>query len=264
MQNPIVLALLATTFTWGITAVGAAGVFFFKTVPQRLLDGFLGFAAGVMIAASYWSLLAPSIDLSKVLNIIPWVPALLGFLGGGFFLWIIDKILPHVHVGLGRSHAEGIKTSWHKTVLLFIAITLHNFPEGLAIGVAFGAASLGVPGATLAGAVALAIGIGIQNFPEGFAISVPFRREGVSRFRSFLYGQASALVEPVAGIVGVIGVIMMRPLLPYALAFAAGAMIYVSVEEIIPEAQQHSPDVATIGTMLGFVVMMVLDVALTA
>jgi zinc transporter, ZIP family len=262
MENPIVLALLATLFTWGVTALGASGVFFFKTVNQKFLDAILGFAAGVMIAASFWSLLAPAIELSGELGMIRWLPAMIGFLAGGAFLWMIDKIIPHVHLGLPKSQAEGVKTSWHKTVLLFVAITLHNFPEGLAIGVAFGAASLGIPGATLAGATALAIGIGIQNFPEGFAVSVPFRREGLSRTKSFLLGQASALVEPVAAVLGVVSVVLFRPMLPFAMAFAAGAMIYVSVEEIIPEAQQHSPDVATIGTMIGFVIMMVLDVAL--
>lgn len=262
VNNPILLALLATFFTWGVTAIGAAGVFFFKTVNQKLLDAMLGFAAGVMIAASFWSLLAPAIEMSEQLGVVKWFPPMVGFLLGGAFLFAVDKILPHLHVGFARKEVEGVKTSWHKTMLLFVAITLHNFPEGLAIGVAFGAAALGIPGATLAGATALAIGIGIQNFPEGFAVSVPFRREGFSRFRSFFYGQASALVEPVAAIIGVVAVLAMRPLLPYTLAFAAGAMIYVSIEEIIPESQLHNPDIATIGTMLGFVTMMVLDAGL--
>jgi len=262
MVNGLLYALVATIFTWGVTAVGAAGVFFFKTVKQKLLDGMLGFAAGVMIAASFWSLLSPSISLSRELGMISWLPPAVGFLTGGAFLWLIDKVLPHLHIGATKTTAEGIKTSWHKTVLLFLAITLHNFPEGLAIGVAFGAASLGIPGASIAAATALAIGIGIQNFPEGFAVSVPFRREGLSRFKSFFLGQASAMVEPVAAVLGVAAVLLMRPLLPYALAFAAGAMIFVSIEEIIPESQRHSPDVATVGAMLGFVIMMILDVAL--
>jgi zinc transporter, ZIP family len=249
--NPFVLTILATTFSWGMTALGAGGVFLFKEVSRKLLDAMLGFAAGVMIAASFWSLLAPAIEMSGAVGFVPWIPPVIGFLAGGAALWLIDKILPHVHIGFKRSQAEGIKTSWHKTFLLFLAITLHNFPEGMAIGVAIGAVYAGIPGASIAGALALAIGIGIQNFPEGFAVSMPFRREGVSKFRSFMYGQGSALVEPVAALIGVAAVIAMRPFLPFALAFAAGAMIYVSVEEIIPESQQHSTDVATFGTMLG-------------
>lgn len=262
-HHPIVYALIATIFTWGVTALGAAGVFLFRTVNQKLLDGMLGFAAGVMIAASFWSLLSPAIELSDQLGMIRWLPPVIGFLLGGAFLWIIDKIVPHLHVGEPAVRAEGLKTGWHKTFLLFLAITLHNFPEGLAIGVAFGAASLGLPGATFAAAIALTIGIGIQNFPEGFAVSMPFRREGLSRGKSFMFGQASALVEPIAAIIGAGGVLLLRPLLPYALAFAAGAMIYVSVEEIIPESQRHSTDVATIGAMLGFAIMMALDVGLS-
>lgn len=254
-------AFLATVFTWGVTAIGAGGVFVIKQANRSFLDGALGFTAGVMIAASFWSLLAPAIELSKYLGQIPWVPPAVGFLSGGVFLWMVDKLLPHVHLHQSRTQAEGMKTGWHKTFLLFLAITLHNIPEGLAIGVAFGAASLGLPGATLTGAIALAIGIGIQNFPEGFAVSMPFRREGVSRVKSFFYGQASALVEPVAAVFGALSVIMLQHMLPYALAFAAGAMIYVSVEEIIPESQQHGTDIATIGAMLGFALMMTLDVA---
>jgi zinc transporter, ZIP family len=260
--NPILLSLFAGIFTWLVTAAGTAGEFFFTSINRRILDASLGFAAGVMIAASFWSLLAPSIELSKNLGITMWIPPLIGFLSGGLFLWILDKVLPHVHINETRAHAEGVKTSWHKTVLLFLAITLHNIPEGLAIGVAFGAASVGIPGATFSGALALAIGIGIQNFPEGFAVSMPFRREGVSKLKSFLYGQASAFVEPVAAVVGAMGVLVMQPLLPYALAFAAGAMVYVTVEEIIPESQQSETDIATIGAMVGFAIMMTLDVAL--
>ena len=260
--NVLAYALTASLFTWGVTALGASGVFFFKKVNQKLLDGMLGFTAGVMIAASFWSLLAPSINMASELGMIRWLPSAIGFLLGGFFLWVIDKLLPHLHIGAVKAEAEGVKTSWNKTVLLFLAITLHNFPEGLAIGVAFGAASLGLPGASLAGAIALAVGIGIQNFPEGFAVSMPFRREGLSRFRSFFLGQASAIVEPVAAVIGAASVIFMRPMLPYALAFAAGAMIFVTVEGIIPESQRHSPDIATFGAMLGFVIMMILDVAL--
>jgi ZIP family zinc transporter len=261
-QNPVLLALVASIFTWGVTAIGAAGVFFFKTINRKVLDGMLGFTAGVMIAASFWSLLAPAIEVSKEMGMISWLPAAIGFLSGGFFLWGIDKILPHLHLNEPKSKAEGIKTSWHKTMLLFLAVTLHNFPEGLAIGVAFGAASAGIPGASFAGAIALAVGIGIQNFPEGFAVSIPFRREGETRFKSFMYGQGSALVEPVAAVLGAFAVTWFRPLLPYTLAFAAGAMIFVTVEEIIPESQKESTDIATIGAMIGFTIMMILDVAL--
>jgi len=239
-------------------------VFFFKTINRKVLDGMLGFAAGVMIAASFWSLLAPAIEMAETDSNLPaFVPAAAGFLMGGAFLFAVDKILPHLHLGLPRSEAEGISTTWQRSVLLVLAITLHNFPEGLAVGVAFGALAAGLPSATMAGAVALAIGIGIQNFPEGTAVSVPLRREGFSRFRSFFWGQLSGIVEPIAGVLGAVAVIVMKPLLPYALAFAAGAMIYVVVEELIPESQAESKtDVATIGAMLGFTVMMTLDVAL--
>ncbi|MGO1368753.1 MAG: ZIP family metal transporter [Senegalia sp. (in: firmicutes)] len=257
--NPIVQALLATLFTWGVTALGASLVFFFKTINRNVLNGMLGFAAGVMIAASFWSLLAPAIEMSGG----SFIPAVIGFLAGGAFLWVVDKLLPHLHLGEPREHAEGIKTSWERSILLVFAVTLHNIPEGLAVGVAFGAAAAGLESASVAGAIALAIGIGIQNFPEGAAVSVPLRREGLSRGKSFMYGQASGVVEPIAGVLGAALVLVMRPILPYALAFAAGAMIYVVVEELIPEAQQEShTDVATIGVMLGFAVMMSLDVAL--
>ena len=261
--NPIIQALLATCFTWGLTALGASAVFFFRSINRKVLDGMLGFAAGVMIAASYWSLLAPAIEMTEEAGGIPWVPATVGFLLGGAFLWGVDKILPHLHIGYPTEAAEGLQTSWHRSVLLVLAITLHNFPEGLAVGVAFGAAAAGLPAATVAGAVALAIGIGLQNFPEGMAVSVPLRREGLSRAKSFWYGQMSGTVEPIAGVLGAAAVLLIKPILPYALAFAAGAMIYVVVEELIPEAQLESvTDVATIGAMLGFAVMMTLDVAL--
>ena len=261
--SPIIQALLATCFTWFVTALGASAVFFFKKVNRTVLDGMLGFAAGVMIAASYWSLLAPAIEMAEEAGGIPWVPATVGFLLGGAFLWGVDKILPHLHIGYPTEAAEGIETSWNRSILLVLAITLHNFPEGLAVGVAFGAVAAGLPSATVAGAVALAVGIGLQNFPEGMAVSVPLRREGLSRGKSFWYGQLSGAVEPVAGVLGAAAVLLMRPILPYALAFAAGAMIYVVVEELIPESQLESiTDVATIGAMLGFAVMMTLDVAL--
>ena len=266
--HPVLQALLATSFTWGVTALGASLVFFFKKIDKKVLDGMLGFAAGVMIAASVWSLLIPAIDMSQGMSNswvskVPWVPALIGFLAGGVFLRIADRIVPHLHIGLPMEKAEGIKTSWHKTVLLVVAVTLHNIPEGLAVGVAFGAAAVGGSTATLTGAIALAIGIGIQNFPEGTAVSVPLRREGLSRKKSFLWGQASGMVEPIAGVIGAFLVILIQPILPYTLAFAAGAMIFVVVEEAIPESQNSgNTDIATMGAMLGFAVMMTLDVAL--
>lgn len=256
-------AFLGTCFTWFLTALGASLVFFFKTIERRVMDGMLGSAAGVMIAASFWSLLAPAISMVEEAGGIPWIPALVGFLSGGAFLWSVDKILPHLHPGFPVKEAEGIKTSWQRSVLLVLAITLHNIPEGLAVGVAFGAAAAGYPSATIGAAIALAIGIGIQNFPEGAAVSVPLRREGMSRRKSFMYGQFSGMVEPIAGVLGAVAVVYMQPILPYALSFAAGAMIYVVAEELIPESQaeKHS-DVATIGVMIGFSIMMTLDVAL--
>jgi ZIP family zinc transporter len=261
--NPVLQALIATLFTWSVTALGAALVFFFKSINRKVLDGMLGFAAGVMIAASYWSLLAPAIEMAEEGSLPAWVPATTGFLMGGFFLWIIDKILPHLHLGFPRQDAEGIKTSWHRSVLLVLAITLHNIPEGLAIGVAFGALASDLPSTTLGGAIALAVGIGIQNFPEGTAVAVPLRREGFTRLRSFWYGQLSGFVEPIAGVLGALAVIFIKPILPYALAFAAGAMIFVVVEELIPESQlEKNTDIATLGAMGGFAVMMTLDVAL--
>ena len=261
--HPVWQALVATTFTWLLTALGAALVFFFKSINRRVLDGMLGFAAGVMIAASYWSLLAPAIEMAELAGMRPWLPASTGFLAGGLFLWGVDKILPHLHLGLPETEAEGLPTTWRRSVLLVLAITLHNIPEGLAVGVAFGALKYGLSSANLAGALALALGIGIQNLPEGTAVSVPLRREGVSRLKSFWYGQLSAVVEPVAGVLGAALVILMKPILPFALAFAAGAMIFVVVEQLIPESQQQTnTDVATGGAMLGFAVMMLLDVAL--
>jgi ZIP family zinc transporter len=261
--NPVAQALVATLFTWLLTALGAAVVFFFKRINRKALDGMLGFAAGVMIAASYWSLLAPAIEMAQDGSLPAWLPATSGFLMGGFFLWIIDRILPHLHLGFPMNEAEGIKTSWHRSILLVLAITLHNIPEGLAVGVAFGALASDLPSATLAGAIALALGIGIQNFPEGTAVAVPLRREGFTRIKSFWYGQLSGVVEPISGVLGAFAVILIKPMLPYALAFAAGAMIYVVVEELIPESQlKKNTDVATLGAMAGFAVMMTLDVAL--
>jgi len=261
--NPVLQALIATLFTWFVTALGAGLVFFFKTINRKVLDGMLGFAAGVMIAASYWSLLAPAIEMAEESSLPAWIPATVGFLLGGLFLYLADKIIPHLHLGFPMDEAEGPKTSWHRSILLVLAITLHKIPEGLAVGVAFGALAWNLPSATLAGAIALALGIGIQNFPEGAAVSVPLRREGFSRLKSFWYGQASGMVEPIAGVIGAASVILIKPILPYALAFAAGAMIYVVVEELIPESQlEKNTDIATMGAMVGFAVMMTLDVAL--
>jgi ZIP family zinc transporter len=223
----------------------------------------LGFAAGVMIAASYWSLLAPAIEMSEGKDLPAWFPPMVGFLAGGVFLRGVDRVLPHLHIGFPREEAEGIKTSWQRSTLLVLAITLHNIPEGLAVGVAFGSVAAGLPAASMGAAVALALGIGMQNFPEGIAVSVPLRREGMSRRKSFWYGQLSGMVEPIAGVIGAAAVLVSEPLLPYALSFAAGAMIFVVVEEVIPESQRGgNTDLATLGAMLGFAAMMVLDVGL--
>jgi ZIP family zinc transporter len=265
--SPVLQALFATMFTWGMTAAGAAVVFGTKNVSRKLLDSMLGFAAGVMIAASFWSLLAPAIELSEAGSLPDWVPPVIGFLAGGLFFRGLDGVLPHLHPGMKVSEAEGLHTTWRRSVLLVSAITLHNIPEGLAIGVAFGAVGLGitegVPEASLGAAVALAIGIGLQNFPEGTAVSMPLRREGISRDKSFFYGQLSSTVEPVAAVAGAAAVLFARPILPYALAFAAGAMIFVVAEELIPEAKRGSPDIAALSLMVGFSVMMSLDVALS-
>jgi ZIP family zinc transporter len=262
-MNPVVQALVGTLFTWGMTAAGAALVFFFHRENRKLLDTMLGFAAGVMIAASFWSLLAPAIEMSRGGRFPEWFPAATGFLLGAAFLRLTDRLLPHLHMLKKTEEAEGIQTRWRRTTLLVLAITLHNIPEGLAVGVAFGAAAHGLEWATVASATALAIGIGIQNLPEGAAVSVPLAREGVSKFKSFWYGQLSGMVEPVAGVIGAAAVLTWEPILPYALAFAAGAMIFVVVEEVVPEAQQSGhADLATMGSILGFVVMMILDVAL--
>ncbi|MEO1021169.1 MAG: ZIP family metal transporter [Bacteroidota bacterium] len=264
--NPIIQALMGGLFTWGVTALGASLVFFTRKVNNTLLDSMMGFAAGVMIAASVWSLIIPSIDMTEAMGGIPWLPAVIGFLAGGIFLRICDQYLPHLHIGLPKEQAEGVPTNWRRSTLLVLAITLHNIPEGLAVGVLFGAAATGVDptgGATVAAALALALGIGIQNFPEGMAVSMPLRRDGMGVGKSFWYGQLSGVVEPISAVVGAAAVIFIQPILPYALAFAAGAMIYVVIEELVPESQQHgNTDIATLGTMIGFCVMMTLDVAL--
>lgn len=259
--DPILAALLATTFTWALTAFGASFVFFFKTMNRVVLDGMLGFTGGVMVAASFWSLLAPAIEMTEGDGFVKVIPAAIGFFLGAIFIFGLDKVLPHMHINFKET--EGIKSPWQRTTLLVLAITLHNIPEGLAVGVLFGGVAAGIPEASIAGAVTLAIGIGIQNFPEGIAVSMPLRRMGMSRRKSFMYGQSSAIVEPIFGVIGAVAVTFFTPLLPYALAFAAGAMIFVVVEEVIPETQQDkNTDIATLGFIGGFIVMMILDVAL--
>jgi ZIP family zinc transporter len=261
--NPILLALIAGLFTWGVTTLGAATVFLTKEVNKTLLNAMLGFSAGVMIAASFWSLLAPAIEMSAQAGIPKWLPACIGFMAGGAFLRLMDKFLPHLHLNMPIDKAEGIKTNWKSTTLLVFAITLHNIPEGLAVGVAFGAIASGVPGADVASAIALAIGIGIQDFPEGMAISMPLRANRISRKKSFLIGSLSGIVEPIAAVIGAIAVMSVQSILPYALAFAAGAMVFVVVEELIPESQSEgNTDVSTWGFLIGFTLMMFLDVAL--
>lgn len=276
LQNPIIQALIAGLFTWTLTAMGAGLVFFFNSSNRKLLDMSLGFTGGVMIAASFWSLLAPAIKYVELqneygLSTTPsWVAPAIGFFLGAIFLYILDKIIPHLHLFGKREEAEGMTTNWRKTILLVLAIALHNIPEGLAVGVAFGALAnpellnLGDNSIfTIGSAIALAIGIGIQNFPEGFAVSMPLRRQGVSKFKSWQWGQLSAIVEPIFAVIGALIVMQILPILPYALSFAAGAMIFIVVEEVIPESQRGGhTDLATIGLVLGFIVMMVLDVSL--
>jgi ZIP family zinc transporter len=264
--NPVWQALVATLGTWFVTALGAGLVVFTKKFSQRFLDACLGMASGVMIAASFWSLLAPAVEASarRYGPTWKWMPPVVGFLLGAVVLRLIDRLLPHLHPDLFA--AEGPKTAWHRSTLLVLAITLHNFPEGLAVGIAFGSAAnlFGVERAAQFGsAVALAIGIALQNFPEGAAVALPLRREGMSRARALWYGQLSAIVEPIGGVIGAVLVMAMSSLLPYAQAFAAGAMIFIVVEELIPESQRHGHvDLATMGAILGFAIMMALDVGL--
>jgi ZIP family zinc transporter len=262
-QGHVTQALLATLCTWSVTALGASVVFFFRRVDRKVMDVLLGFAGGVMVAASYWSLLAPSVEMARALGMVPWLPAVGGFVIGGAFLRLLDLVLPHLHPGMSASAAEGMPTRWKRAVLLVLAITLHNIPEGLAVGVAFGAVAHGLQGGTLGAAVALAIGIGLQNFPEGLAVAAPLRREGLGRLKSFWYGQLSGVVEPIAGVAGALAVVTMRPLLPWALGFASGAMVFVVIEELVPEAQRsRNSHMASYGFMFGFCVMTMLDVGL--
>lgn len=262
-HNPVLLALYAGLFGWGMNALGASLVFFFTEVNRKVMDAMLGFAGGVMLAASFWSLLAPSIEMAEASGTPGWLPALVGFLAGAVAIRALDAVVPHLHIGSPREEAEGVPTTWRRSTLLYMAMTLHNIPEGLAVGVAFGGMALGIPEATAAGAVTLALGIGIQNFPEGAAVSMPLRSGGMSKWKSFNIGQSSALVEPVFAVVGAALVLVMAPILPYALSFAAGAMVYVVIEEVVPESQKHgNADLATMGWLCGFGLMMVLDVAL--
>jgi ZIP family zinc transporter len=266
--SPVLQALIATFFTWSLTAFGAAFVFGMKNFNRKVLDVMLGFAAGVMLSASFWSLLVPAIDLAalqQLENQIPtWFPVVIGFSTGGLFIVLIDKTLPHLHLHLPTRFAEGPKTSLHRSILLVFAITLHNIPEGMAIGIAFGAAAMGIPGAGVGAAISLTIGIGLQNLPEGTAVAMPLRAEGFSALRSFWYGQLSAVVEPVAAVIGAAFVTIAEPSLPYALSFAAGAMIFVVVEEVIPESQRAgNTDLSALCLLFGFVVMTILDVALS-
>ena len=262
--DPLLQVTIATLFTWGMTALGAALVFTTKTFNQKFLDSMLGFAGGVMIAASFWSLLSPALEMADGGKLPAWLPVAIGFLLGGEFIYLIDKLLPHLHPNAPLNSAEGIHPKKRKrSTLLVLAITLHNIPEGLAIGVSFGAVALGSPSASLAGALALAIGIGIQNIPEGAAVSMPLLRDGLSRKKSFLFGQFSGMVEPVSAIIGFLAVAFIEPLLPFALAFAAGAMIFVVAEEVIPSSQEEgNKDLAVMSLMIGFTLMMILDVSL--
>lgn len=260
--SPPVQALIAGGFTWLVTAFGAAGVFLARKPSQKVLDVMLGFAGGVMIAASVWSLLIPSIEISEELGYVGWVPAVSGFLVGGLALRLLDKIMPHLHPGMKEETPDGPPSRLRRTTLLVLAITMHNIPEGLAVGVAFGSAGM-FDGFGASAGIALALGIGLQNFPEGLAVSMPLRREGLSCGKAFWYGQLSAVVEPIFAFLGALLVQIARPVLPYALAFAAGAMIFIVVEEVVPESHSSgNGDAATMGVMLGFAIMMVLDVAL--
>ena len=269
-QSPVIQALIGGLFTWGLTALGASLVFFFKTSNRKVLDMCLGFTGGVMIAASFWSLLSPAIAAVEkqqelgITNLPVWFAPAVGFLLGALFLYYLDKKIPHLHLFEPVENAEGPKTDLKKTELLVLAIALHNIPEGLAVGVAFGALAHGMDiGIEIGGAIALAIGMGIQNAPEGFAVSMPLRRQGFSKLKSWQWGQMSAIVEPIFAVIGAAIVILVYPILPYALAFAAGAMIFIVIEEVVPESQRGgNTDIASLGLIGGFIIMMCLDVAL--
>ncbi len=262
--HPLLQGFLGSCFTWLVTSLGAGVVLFFQHTNRKALDAMLGFAAGIMIAASFWSLLAPSIELSRGKGVPVWIPPSIGFILGGLFIWTIDKILPHLHLDLPENEAEGLKSHFRRNTLLILAVTIHNIPEGFAVGVGFGSASIAESPTTLQSALALTLGIGLQDFPEGLAISLPLYSGGMSKLRSFFYGQLSGFIEVIAAIIGVIAVISIQNILPYTLAFAAGAMIYVVVEELIPESQHAgNTDLATLSTLGGFLFMMMLDVGLS-
>ena len=254
--SPTIQALLATMFTWGVTMLGASIVLFFKKINKNIMDAMLGFAGGVMIAASFWSLLAPSIEMAESLDITAWLVAFLGFFSGGILLFIGDKIFDF-------NSKKNNLNKYKRITMLISSITLHNIPEGLVVGVAFGSLAYNLEGTTLLSACLLSLGIGLQNFPEGTAVSVPLRREGISRKKSFILGSLSGIVEPISGVIGALLAIKIRTILPFLLAFAAGAMIYVVVEEIVPESQTNKrKDLMALFTLIGFSIMMILDVAL--
>ena len=250
--NYVYQALLGTMFTYFLTALGAGIVFFFKNISKNVIDAMLGFAAGVMTAASFFSLLSPAIEHCESLNLNPWLITFIGFFSGGLLLFLSDKIF------------NKLLSKQNKRILMLVSsITIHNIPEGLAVGIAFGSVYYGLTGATTISAILLAIGIGLQNFPEGSAVSIPLLREGMTRKKAFFYGQLSAIVEPIFGILGAILVLKVRTLLPFFLSFAAGAMIYVVVSELIPESQSNKKkEIMAIFTIIGFSIMMILDVAL--
>ncbi|MBX7394794.1 ZIP family metal transporter [Clostridium chauvoei] len=264
--NPVLQGLLSTLFTWFITALGAALVYFFKEVDKRILNAMLGFGAGVMIAASFWSLLSPAIELCEELGHSGFIIPGIGFFLGGVFIIVADKLMDKYSYGVSNKQSTIEETTkaknYKRSILLVLAVTLHNIPEGLAVGVAFGGVAVGIPGTTIIAAMTLALGIGLQNFPEGAAVSLPLRREGLSRNKSFFFGQASGFVEPLAGVLGVVAAITMRSILPFLLAFSAGAMISVVGSELLPEASMENKNITTLGLILGFLVMMILDVAL--
>lgn len=261
--TPVEAALIAATFTWICTAFGASIVFFIRKFNRTFFDITLGFAAGIMLGASFFSLLLPSIEMTNAEGFAKVAPTSIGFILGAIFIYTLDKVLPHLHVNFKEQKREGIKTPWHKSILLTLAITLHNIPEGLAIGILFGGAALGIEGASIVGAVALTIGMGLQNIPEGFAVAMPLKGLGLSNWKSFNFGQLSAIVEPISAVLGAWAVASFIPIMPYALGFAAGAMIFVVIEEVVPESQQsQNTDKATLALIVGFVVMMVLDVGL--
>ena len=262
--DPILLALLAGLFTYAMTALGAAGVFIHRNPSGRTMDILLGFSAGVMLAASYWSLLAPSAEIAASSGGPAWLAPAVGFAAGGLGLWALDKVLPHAHRIFPELEVdEGLVTHWRRSTLIVLAITLHHIPEGLAIGVAAGAAASGAPETSVGAAVALGIGLGLQNLPEGLAVATLLRREGQTRGRSFFAGQATGVVEPIAAVIGAVLVTASLALLPYGLAFAAGAMVFVVIEELVPECQRSGhADAAVLAAIVGFTLMTVLDIAL--